>query len=891
MKPPIKGFWGKVKRDKDKNIIKAWLPLVDHSIDVAITFRRLLNLSLILRRFETAAGRPLTQANLDRLAVLVMLHDMGKANLGFRGKIFPGAKVKAGHVSNKIIAPLLCESDLCEKFLSAIRFEIIKTWFSSQEALSGLLFAVLSHHGKPLDIRHVEKHGDYIRAANSWWRPGGDLDPMREIAELIEASNKVFPRAFGPVETTIPESPALQHYFAGLVVLADWLASHEGFFPYDNDNGKLDRAKFSFKAAPLAIKAIGLDIHEFRNELQNLNPGFDKIFGFRPYNVQKTIFDASSLLKNERLLILEDETGSGKTEAALARFYSLFSAGEVDSLYFALPTRVAARELYGRIVDYMEKAFPDPDKRPITLLAVPGYARVDNVDAKSIFPDTDSLWVDDYNIRARERSWAAERPKRFLAATVAVGTIDQALLSSLQTPHAHLRSVLLDRSLLVVDEVHASDLYMSYLLKKLLDHHLHVGSHAMLLSATLGATAKAAFVANPGEHGKPPDFETARSEQYPALTGLNGTINIPRFGKAMDNRNSKRVEIEFRDCLFKIEEMAPEILTALDNKARVLVVLNTVDRAIRLQKAVEAAAGENLAGLFELNDIKCPHHGRFAPADREKLDEAVTKRFGINSADGPALLIGTQTLEQSLDIDADLLITDLCPMDVLLQRIGRLHRHKRERPDNHKTPHCLLIVPPDESLDSYLTDKGEAVGTVKKEGLGSVYPDMRSLRLTIETLKEREALKIPEDNRRLVESATHSDRLSRFDDDSRWKSHGGKIAGIGMAQEVAAHYATLSELYEKSFGDFSFGELGEKARTRLGLDSRRLLFPGKVKSPFGVNVLDIVIPGRMVDRDAESETVKLLENETTSDVLIFEHGKHCYRYSRFGLEKENEPSD
>ncbi len=213
-------------------------------------------------------------------------------------------------------------------------------------------------------------------------------------------------------------------------------------------------------------------------------------------------------------MILEAETGSGKTEAALARFLALLAAGEVDGLYFALPTRVAARELYGRVLRMVENTFADPNCRPPVLLAVPGYARLDGVDAKTLLPGPETRWEDDATRALQERAWAAERPKRFLAATVAVGTLDQALLSVLQVPHAHLRSVCLDRQLLVVDEVHASDPYMRQLLTQLLAHHLGGGGHALLLSATLGAAARTDLT-NAGR-AEPPDWTTAR------MTHLSG---------------------------------------------------------------------------------------------------------------------------------------------------------------------------------------------------------------------------------------------------------------------------------------------------------------------------------------------------------------------------------
>ncbi len=264
----------------------------------------------------------------------------------------------------------------------------------------------------------------------------------------------------------------------------------------------------------------------------------------------------------------------------MVRFFRLFAAGRVDGLYFALPTRVAARELYLRVLGYVEMAFPDPASRPMVLLAVPGYARVDGLEAK-LLPDTATRWTDDEKQRYRERAWAAEHPKRFLAATIAVGTIDQALLSALQTPHAHLRSVCLDRQLLVVDEVHASDPYMRSLLAELLKHHLLSG-HALLLSATLGAHALTAFVRASGVDHAMPSFQEAVSISYPALTDAGGR----RIALASERDKpkpmlvKKTVRIECLPLLDRLESLLPVITNALAQGGRILVVPNTVGRAL-----------------------------------------------------------------------------------------------------------------------------------------------------------------------------------------------------------------------------------------------------------------------------------------------------------------------
>ncbi|WP_339374097.1 CRISPR-associated helicase Cas3', partial [Methylogaea oryzae] len=553
-----------------------------------------------------------------------------------------------------------------------MQLDTLQSWFASEEALCDFLFASWSHHGAPIKLDPSEQTGNYYPAKTRWWSAAGGRDPMAAIAELLQTARLAFPAAFNDGGKPIPNAAALQHRFAGLVMLADWLGSHQGFFPLDrSSDGEITR-----QVAQRALLAVGLDAAPAQAYLAQHPAAFQQRFGYAPRPLQAAIDRLAADDPQARLLIAEAETGSGKTEAALARFFHLFAAGQVDSLYFALPTRVAARELYRRVLSYLEQAFPDPQQRPVAVLAVPRYARVDGAEVQSLLPDERVLHHDDPNQHRHARQWAAEHPKRFLAATVAVGTIDQALLSAVQTKHAQMRSVCLDRSLLVVDEVHASDAYMRRLLRGLLAHHVgQMGGHALLLSATLGAAARTELLQAGGcAVAALPDHAGACAAPYPTYTDLGG-VALPVEPATKDS--GKTVVFQLRAWLAQPDKLLPELAEALRAGARVLVVLNTVARAVALQRAAEQHPAIVKDWLFRCGSTVCPHHGRFSPSDRELLDQAVSDRWGKNTPVGPALLIGTQTLEQSLDIDADWLITDLCPADVLLQRVGRLHRHGR----------------------------------------------------------------------------------------------------------------------------------------------------------------------------------------------------------------------
>lgn len=865
--PTISHFWGKYSPKTGES-----LSLLAHVLDVAVVFRALCDLDAIRHALNSTAGVVLDDVQLDRLAVLVMLHDIGKANLGFQDKILPGRPAKIGHIRE--LVPLFCDEALREKFLGVLP-RGIGEWFSSEICADSYFFAIFSHHGRPTKFTD-SRSGSYWIARERWWHSSKTRDPFRAIAEISLFAERAFPQAFSDPADPFPDEPRFHHRFAGLVMLADWLGSHNHWFPVKETTAE-ERLAHDIEVVPCLLKAVGLDTKHFRLKLMATGDRFESRFKFPPNPTQNMVDDLDPLDSNNCLVTVESETGSGKTEAALNWFCKLFVAGKVDSLYFALPTRVAARELYNRINGYISSWFPDPECRPVTLLAVPGYAQIDGYSVKEVMPDGDTanLWQEDPDTLYLEKYWAGTRPKRFLAATIAVGTIDQALLSIVQTAHAHLRSVCLDRSLLVVDEVHASDMYMSRLLLYLLTHHLGAGGNALLLSATLGSRALSDYTKITKPDSVCPEFKEAIKAPYPSLTLSDGYMVAPP-----PTEQIKEVLFDLRKWAFHPEEALDQILIpALKAGARVLVVMNTVARAIAMFRAMENNHDIDVSWLFRCNGMACPHHGRFAPADREVLDMAVSVCLGRGSPPGPVLLVGTQTLEQSLDIDADLLITDLAPSDVLLQRVGRLHRHIADRPPEYSKPLCLVLVP-EQSLEDAFTIKGEISVNFKRLGYGSVYEDMRTLELTCRFLRERSQVSIPADNRFFVESTTHPEALAKLTNKC-WIEHGHLIRGKGLAKAITAD--NIANLFDQYFGDITFVETGQAVATRLGINQLHLPLDRKVVSPFGNILTEMVIPGYMAPDNLGDGVITIVEEG--GGTIIMQCEKRSYRYSRYGLEE------
>ena len=590
------------------------------------------------------------------------------------------------------------------------------------------------------------------------------------------------------------------------------------------------------------------------------------------------------------MAIIESETGSGKTEAALWRFARMYEAGLVDGLYFALPTRSAASQLHQRVNRFISNLFSAGPK-PEPVLAVPGYLRAGDFTGQHL-GHYEVWWEDHSDHGARRKFWAAESAKRFLASQIAVGTVDQAMMGALKVRHGHMRAACLARNLLVVDEVHASDTYMRAIIEALLDAHTGAGGYTLLMSATLGSAARRSLLSR-GRRGmvqEPPAPAEAERVPYPAIVtrGLLGetVTRLPVAG------GGKSVTVIAALAMRDFADVARRALAAARSGAKVLVIRNTVTFAVETQRALleEAATSGDQALLFACRGFPALHHGRFAAEDRKLLDAAVEQQVGRQRAGGGRVVVGTQTLEQSLDIDADLLITDLCPVDVLLQRIGRLHRHGRPegRPAGFETAACVVLTPDEEDLSPFLKPGRN------RNGLGPgafVYEDLRVLEATRRLVQEfsdaGEPWSIPAMNRMLVERATHPERLqalvNAMGDD--WVIHANEVAGAAIAEGLTAYNAIIRRDCSFLEREVAFGSVEERIRTRLGDEGVTVTFEPPPASPFDgvLPIPQLSIPYHLSRGLTPQEPAT---TTPTGEGFEFSVGDANFRYDRLGLRRE-----
>lgn len=861
-------------------------PLVDHMLDVAECFRRVVSTPCIKRALEQVAGPDysLTESQIWRLSALAFLHDIGKANAGFQvkcwiavqEKIPAGWPVPAGHVNEAWF--LLEDEAIGEAVLQHLPLEPLNSW---GESVLSLLCAAISHHGRPprtdpANTRHLRRIWQVVKSDD-----GTAYDPAETMKDIGCKLLDWFAPAFEPGDE-LPATPAFAHLFAGLVQLADWLGSDTRFFPY-SEPGE-DRHRTATQLAVIAVRATGLDTTAWRDALPQL-PAFQTVFDLpAPRPMQAAMAETGF----GHLLILESETGSGKTEAALWRFAGLFQSGQVDSLYFALPTRVAATQLYERVRHFAQVLWRDCGQAPpVVVRALSGYESADGQD-KIRLPDFKVLWADNPDDQVAHLRWAAESSKRFLAAPLAVGTIDQALMAALQVRHAHLRYGMLSRSLLVVDEVHASDSYMSALLAQLLKAHLAAGGHALLLSATLGASARHRYQKLLSPQLGMPSLTQACALPYPLLSDGLHLRALPESGR------SKTVHWQLEDAIDLPERIAELALEAARQGAKVLIIRNTVPTAVATLQAIEAlGAKEGMEEvLFQVQGVRTVHHSRYSREDRPLLDAAVQVHMGkLRSTLKACIVVGTQTLEQSLDIDADLLITDLCPMDVLLQRVGRLHRHDRElidRPQVCRVARAVVLVPEGHSLEACLDQPRHGLGRFKKGG--GVYADLRILEATRQLITGAGHHVIPRDNRELVERATHPEILEQIAKagGAAWMQHGMAIDGETLAGRTQANLNTLP--FDRPFVDemgspLQFLDQDQKVATRLGATDYLLTFDPPQPGPFGLSIRLLPVRAHLWPSGVAADTLPDVRQVLPEGGFLFGLGNRIFRYSRCGLER------
>ncbi len=491
-----------------------------------------------------------------------------------------------------------------------------------------------------------------------------------------------------PLLATTKNSQSSATMLAGFCSVSDWLGSSERFTYDDQPCDDLTQwYEYRLGVAKEALQEAGVisQIKPYQTIDALLN-------GCPPRQVQCLV---EQLPKVQGLTLIEASTGSGKTETALAYAWQLLALGLADSIVFALPTQATANAMLKRL----EQAAPLLFTNQTNVVLAHGRAKYEQnfIDLKqACHPQTaqghEEAWVQCGN-------WLAQSRKRVFLGQIGVCTIDQVLVSVLPVKHKFVRGFGIGRSVLIIDEIHAYNSYMYGLLDAVLEQQRLAGGSAILLSATLPFHQKVQLAKAWG-------CELAVANQaYPLIShcnaGQTALFDLAEQPDQQPNPTSVQLELIKTPHLLPNDDFIQRLLDAVMQGAQVCLVCNLVAVAQQLYQHVLDRIEQDQR--FSADQLLL-FHSRFIFSDRQQKEQTVLNLFGAKPEPADArskghLLIATQVVEQSLDLDFDWLITQLCPVDLLFQRIGRLHRHSRSRPEHHAQPVCTVLLPTEDDYE------------------------------------------------------------------------------------------------------------------------------------------------------------------------------------------------
>lgn len=536
------------------------------------------------------------------------------------------------------------------------------------------------------------------------------------LAELV--------KQFGPLPNEFIKVGSRIHWLTGFVTFCDWIGSNTDWFPLHPEVPLRDHftPESARSGAAAALERIGW-------HRRAVSPGlsFSQLFAisetveFKPRPLQEMLIH---LTDGPGLYILEAPMGMGKTEAALAAAYRRWTEGDERGLYFALPTQLTSNRIHRRVSEFLDHVIADTTIRTLAH----GNAWLSEDRVRSFSPANTSAGEADATEACR---WFTSGRKPLLA-PFGTGTIDQALMACIGAKHSALRLFALSGKVVVIDEVHSYDPYTSALVDQLIRWLLEVGCTVIVLSATLTAKRRREMVAKAGAAEPFPE-----PDDYPLITKVVGE-NATHHAVSDPSIHKSTVHLKHLDA--EDASFIENIARAAEAGACVLVIRNTVALAQQTYRAVKAALRSDAIPVGLL-------HSRFPHYQREENEKRWLDLLGKNPSNRPVgcILVATQVVEQSVDIDSDLLVTDLAPTDLLLQRLGRLHRHSRPRPAGFETASCWILQP---------TVDWTASPQLIKDAIGPsayVYPPI-VLYFAQEIWKQRRSIILPGEIRELLES-------------------------------------------------------------------------------------------------------------------------------------------
>ena len=776
MSDKIIKFWAKTSKDDKKP--DAFHPLICHLIDVGTVAGALWENVLTVitkRRLAKYFGLENDLEKAGRLTgFLIGLHDLGKCSPPFtlRGEhdkithknnqtvrlldlykntdcfcngVEPASVAPHGFVTSVILPPMLIEKFGFEKSLA--------------ESISNIIGG---HHGTFPDSGYLNTKNGAKYCGDLPWRTA-----RRELFETLARLFGIEEKLSNSSKDKLDNASAM--IFAGLTTVADWIGSNVDFFKCAIEDSTADFSldldkyfKDSNVQAEQALIELGWTNWIGETKEKTFSELFPVITNKRHLQITAEEIAAQGGLDAIGIAVIESPMGEGKTEAAMYLADTWNAGLGTRGIYFALPTQATSNQMFGRIKNFLEERFSGENVN-VQLLLQHGHSSISAEfdetvknfrNIQNTYDDSDNTKRNDLsNVAAAE--WFTYRKKGLLV-PFGVGTIDQILMSVLQTKHVFVRLFGLANKTVIIDEVHAYDAYMSTLLERLLEWLAALGSPVVILSATLPKKKRdlliKAYLKGLGRIGADEMPVSSDNDNYPRISYAtantpDGTFKIRKLDTSP--QNTKTLYLEWKEE----NNLIGELKAKLAGGGCAAIICNTVDKAQTLfarlttDKFFRGAASDGEPKLDLL-------HARFRFKDREEREQRSLKRFGKpdENKESPhrpqtAVLIATQIIEQSLDIDFDLMISELAPADLLLQRAGRLQRHERKRlPEFRGKPKLWLIKPPTDANDELIIKKNSP--DFGKSGF--VYDKHILLRSWLK-LKNVAEIEIPGDIENLIE--------------------------------------------------------------------------------------------------------------------------------------------
>jgi len=901
-------YWGKAKPDAD-NEGPAYHLLPYHCLDVAAVADVWLQQSQdILRCFKSITGLDEKQTR-AWLLFFIALHDYGKFDLRFQrkaGEAWKAVNTELSAITTQLTGQSIKNynhgpaglywfyQDFQERFSngdSDFCFDDNDDW----DAWCSWLAAVVGHHG--IVPGEHDKDNPKYRLSESKRL----LEAIKQSrAQWLQVLERLFLAPAGLAQADTP--PKLQTtkinqtqatMLAGFCSVCDWLGSSEWFTYEDQPCDGFESLTYWYEnrleTARTALHQAGVV-----SQIQPYASIESLLAGNQPRQVQYLV---EQLPKTSGLTLIEASTGSGKTEAALAYAWQLLAYGLADSIVFALPTQATANAMLTRL----EKAAPLLFANQTNLVLAHGRAKYQQnfINLKQACQPQTAQGNEEASVQCG--NWLSQSRKRIFLGQIGVCTVDQVLVSVLPVKHKFVRGFGIGRSVLIVDEVHAYDSYMYGLLEAVLEQQRLAGGSAILLSATLPSQQKLQLA-----RAWTCELET-ENRAYPLIThchaGQAESFDLADQPEQQPKPMTVGLELLKTPDLLPDDTLLQRLLDAVEQGAQVCLVCNLVAVAQQLYQHLR----QQIQQSPTLNgDQLLLFHSRFIFSDRQEKEQIVLNLFGPapqpeNVRSKGHLLIATQVVEQSLDLDFDWLITQLCPVDLLFQRIGRLHRHAKNqasRPPAFVEPVCSVLLP---SADDYALHE-------------LIYGNSRVLWRTQQLLEQLEQ----ENGGQLTFPFVYREWIEQVYSEQYWPDEPEKVKTSYEAYENECYTSKMlaKQLINSNMHELSDNDANVSALTRdgdmnlnvlpiyLNAQGRQCLLNGESLEAMddsqraeALNLNSVAVPkswgkhGRLPEADQDG-LIRLIMQQQEEGLFVAQHAQDTYYYlADTGLTRTDQPKE